>query len=237
MDPRGGGGSRLARIIAAAALAAVIGAVAWLAVTHPGGMGGAETGARLLFLVLVLLMAVSGVAIRSMKDLRRSFRHAGLWLAVFAVLILAHSFRPEAEMLLNRLTAAVNPAGGSAGETSVTFTASRGGHFMINADVDGVTVRFLVDTGASRVVLNRRDARRLGFNPDTLDYSQTFNSANGQGRGAPVRLGRISAGPAEVHDVRATVNKADMDVSLLGMSFLSHTGGYSVESGVLTIRR
>lgn len=234
---RPGGGRRTAQAVVFIALAAAVIGVIWLAVTHPNGIGGGDGVMRIVLLLLLLVMVASGLAIRSMKDLRRSFRHIGLWMVVFAGLIAGYGFKPEAEMLWRRMAAVINPAGGAAGEDSVSYAAARGGHFIINADVDGVTVQFLVDTGASRVVLSHRDARRLGFDPEALKYTQPFNSANGQGWGAPVRLGHVSAGPVTVNDVRATVNQTDMDTSLLGMTFLSNTGGYSVENSVLTIRR
>ena len=56
-------------------------------------------------------------------------------------------------------------------------------------------------------------------------------------RGAPVRLLRITIGPIELDDVRASVNEAPMKHSLLGMSFLERLSGYEVAHETLTLRR
>ena len=118
----------------------------------------------------------------------------------------------------------------------VAISAGQHGHFVLEADVDGQGIRFLVDTGASDVVLSSFDARRLGFNIEHLSFTQTYRTANGIVKGAPVRLGRVTIGPIVVRDVRASVNGAAMKRSLLGMSFLSRLSGYEVSRGRLVLK-
>ena len=102
--------------------------------------------------------------------------------------------------------------------------------------VDGVKIKFLVDTGATDVVLNSGDAMRLGLNFKQLSFDKIYQTANGIVRGAPVKLGRVKIGPIEITNVRASVNGADMTNSLLGMSFLSRIGGYEVIGDRLTLK-
>ena len=64
---------------------------------------------------------------------------------------------------------------------------------------------------------------------------RSYSTANGIGRGAPVRLDRIMLGPIDLVNVRASINEAAMDRSLLGMSFLNRIGGYQVRGEVLTL--
>ena len=101
--------------------------------------------------------------------------------------------------------------------------------------MNGVALRFLVDTGASDVVLGPADARRLGFDVAALDYSRRYRTANGVVFGAPVTLDRVRVGPIALDDVRASVNGAEMARSLLGMSFLGRLKGYEVSDDVLTL--
>ena len=119
----------------------------------------------------------------------------------------------------------------------VVFRQRRGGHFVIDAEVNGVPVRFLVDTGASDVTLTPHDAGRLGFDLQQLRFNRTYRTANGTVQGASVRLGSVAIGPISLQNVRASVNAADMDLSLLGMSFLSRLSSYEVANGTLTLRR
>lgn len=159
-----------------------------------------------------------------------------IWLAIGAMLVLAYSFRHEAADLANRLMSEIMPSRGVAVNGEVRFREHQRGHFVIDADVDGVTVQFLVDTGASDVTLTPRDARRLGFHLDRLTYDRTYRTANGIVKGARVRLHSLKVGHIVVSDVRASINSADMNRSLLGMSFLSRLSSFEVANGTLTLR-
>ncbi len=110
------------------------------------------------------------------------------------------------------------------------------GHYMVEARVNGVTIPFLVDTGASMVVLSRADARRIGYGPNELDYSMRARTANGVVKMAPVTLRQVRLNRLRVNNVDATVNEGPMSVSLLGMSFLGRLRGYEVENEVMTLR-
>ena len=111
-----------------------------------------------------------------------------------------------------------------------------GGHYVIEAVVNGAPVTFLVDTGASDIVLTMADAERLGLQPSTLRFTQRFATANGETRAAPVVLREMRIGQFSLFDVPASVNEAPLQVSLLGMSFLRQLNGYGVENGRLILR-
>lgn len=110
------------------------------------------------------------------------------------------------------------------------------GHFLIEAQVDGRPITFLVDTGASDIVLTLDDARRLGLEPRTLEYTQRYATANGEVRGAPVVLRELRIGQFRLFDVDASVNEAPLGISLLGMDFLEQLDSYEVERGRLVLR-
>ena len=101
---------------------------------------------------------------------------------------------------------------------------------------NGVPIRFLIDTGASDIVLNPSDARRLGFDASNLRFSRQYETANGMVRGAPVTLRELRVGQLHLFDVEASVNEAPLEVSLLGMSFLNELSGYEVARGRLILR-
>lgn len=122
-------------------------------------------------------------------------------------------------------------------EESVRFPADRDGHFRVDAMVNGVPIRFLVDTGASIVVLNPDDARHIGLDLDSLAYSASAETANGKVEAAPIVIQEILIGPIRLTDVVAAVDRQNSMTSLLGMSFLSRLQGYEVTSGELTLHR
>ncbi len=94
---------------------------------------------------------------------------------------------------------------------------------------------FVVDTGASDVILSLTDAERVGLDPDSLSYTRAYTTANGTIFGAPVRLESISIGPIAVENVRASISQTDLSISLLGMSFLKRLDGFSVRGRTMTI--
>jgi len=140
------------------------------------------------------------------------------------------------ERLLNRTAASGTavPVAASAAANSLVYTANQQGHVILDASVNGAAVRLLVDTGASLVVLTRQDARAAGITPGELVYSHQVSTANGAARMARVTLREIRIGQLSIYDVPAAVLE-NLNISLLGMSFLTRLQGYEMRDGRLTI--
>ncbi|WP_077001344.1 TIGR02281 family clan AA aspartic protease [Variovorax sp. KK3] len=112
--------------------------------------------------------------------------------------------------------------GGSsgAGGSRIVLPVDSGGHFLTQGSINGRTVSFMLDTGATAVALSAADAQRIG-----LDYSKgqpiRINTANGVTQGWRVRLNSVRVGDVEVYDVEAVVSQQPMPFVLLGNSFIS----------------
>ena len=111
------------------------------------------------------------------------------------------------------------------------------GHYYLTAEVNGVPLRFVVDTGASRIVLSQQDARRAGIDTGELVYTGRAFTANGEVRTAPVRLDRIEVGPIRDTNLRAVVNGGEMEGSLLGMDYLHRFSRVEIAEGRLVLER
>jgi aspartyl protease family protein len=92
----------------------------------------------------------------------------------------------------------------------------------------------LVDTGASLVTLKPEDARAAGIGPGELAYSRRVSTANGVARMAPITLREIRIDQLSLYDIPAAVIE-NLNISLLGMSFLGRLQGYEMRDGKLTI--
>lgn len=117
---------------------------------------------------------------------------------------------------------------------SATFRANREGHVELDAVVNGASVRFLVDTGATMVVLSMRDADAAGISRASLEFSIRTQTANGVGRAAPVKLRELRIGQFSASDVPAAVVE-NLRISLLGQTFLKRLDSYEMREGVLTL--
>lgn len=111
------------------------------------------------------------------------------------------------------------------------------GHYYLTAEVNGVPLRLVVDTGASQIVLSQSDARRAGIDTEGLVYTGRAFTANGEVRTAPVRLDRVEVGPVRDTNVRAVVNGGEMAGSLLGMEYLQRFSRVEITGGRLVLER
>lgn len=110
------------------------------------------------------------------------------------------------------------PAG--AGAPSLVIHGDSRGHFNVAGAVNGVEVRFLVDTGATSVALGRSDALRAGIE-FVKGEPLTMQTANGLVRGWVVSLDKVRAGTLTLRNVPGVVIDGEMPYVLLGMSFLN----------------
>lgn len=195
---------------------------------------------------LVTLSAIAALfgagILQSRRHFGESMRQFGIWLLIILVLVSGYLYRYDLQSFGNRL------AGGLIPGRAAVFTDSEGiqevvlhkvlnGHFEANVAVNGVSVQMLVDTGASRVALSYEDAEKLGLAPETLAYTQSILTANGEARAAPVTLAEVSIGPIVRKDVKAMVTQQGMlEQSLLGMSFLSTLDFLQMQTDELRLR-
>lgn len=108
----------------------------------------------------------------------------------------------------------------TSGSQKVVLTADSAGHFLTSGNINGTTVRFLVDTGASMVSLGASDARRIGIDASKGEQAIT-STANGQAVVTRVKLDSLRVGEITMNNVDALVHQQDMPFALLGMSFLN----------------
>jgi aspartyl protease family protein len=120
---------------------------------------------------------------------------------------------------------------------TVSLRAEANGHFIADALVNGTHVSFIVDTGATDVVLRRVDAARLGIDLKALNYAVPAHTANGETLIALVDIDEIAIGAIRVERVTASVPLNELNHSLLGMSFLKRLSSFAVDSDRLVMRQ
>jgi len=193
-------------------------------------MTGDDT-ASLIYLVL-LACAVGGWFLMQGRDsIGKTLQMAMIWGFIFLGMVAGYGLWSDVQR---------QTTGGQMlqrGEGQISVPRQPDGHYYLTLELNAERIRFVVDTGATDMVLTRADARRAGLDPDTLNFIGIANTANGQVRTAPVRIDTVKLGNITDTNVRASVNGGEMDGSLLGMGYLEKWGRIEISGGELRLTR
>ena len=186
----------------------------------------ADTIAYVAFLAILLI----GLLLTSLPrgNAGRMGRMAGTWVLIFVGVTVAAGLFQDIRSELPDQTYA-----GSV----VSVPQGPGGHYYLTLQLDGTPVEFMVDTGATEIVLSHQAAERLGIDLDEVFYTGLAQTANGVVRTGSVRIGEVRLGPIADRDVSVAVTEGEMPSSLLGMSYLDRFGSIRIEDGNLTLTR
>jgi aspartyl protease family protein len=191
--------------------------------------------ASFLYSLILLCFLVPALFLR--HEASQMFKQGIGWIGIFLVLFIGYSYHEELNIVWGRLKGNLLPFSGTRHtDGSVSFIRSEGGHFLIEALVNGAPVQFMVDTGATRITLTPQDAKRLGFDVESLSFSQPVQTANGETLAASVYLEELTVGTIVLKNLSAAVSKNLSGPSLLGMNFLKQLQGFKIEGNRLTIQ-
>ncbi|MDG4648465.1 TIGR02281 family clan AA aspartic protease [Roseibacterium sp. SDUM158017] len=185
----------------------------------------------LVYLVLLAVAIAGWLFASSRRNLGRLAQYAAVWSFIFIGAIVAVGLWSDIRQTVAPRQSVMLDGG------RIEVPRAPDGHYYLTLGVNGVPVRFVVDTGASEIVLSREDAARAGIALDRLIFSGRALTANGMVETAPVRLETVQAGPAVETGVRAVVNATDMQDSLLGMSYLQRFERLEISGGRLVLER
>ncbi len=194
---------------------------------------------------LALLIYLGGSLLYHYRNaFTQAIKHMVLWAGFALILIGLYAYRFEIESVAYRIAGELLPAGTTIavsttenGDKSVQLRKRYDGHFIARSKVNGRSVDFIIDTGASTVVLNENDARRIGVDIRSLRYNIPVQTANGTSFAARVRLNSISIGNIVRNNVDALIARPGvLHQSLLGMNFLNRLRSYEFQGDYLTLR-
>jgi aspartyl protease family protein len=185
------------------------------------------------------MLLISGGLLRGYRGrLPQALQAVAIWLLLILALVAGYSYRFELQAIANRVLGSLVPGlaiGEASGDTVITRNGA--GTFAVNGRVNGKPARFIFDTGASTVVIRQEEAGSFGIATAGLTFDVAVSTANGRTFAAPVVLASLSVGAITLHDVRALVARSGtLGTNLLGHSFLSRLGSYTVEGDRLILR-
>ena len=218
-------------------------AVIALILNHDQGtILGIENGkfASIFFLGLLVTVIGAGIIPRS-GGLKGAARNAAIWLCIISALMFSYVYRYELQDIASRMTAGLIPGSPIStqsleGRKQVTLIRSNNGHFEARGNVNGKPINFLIDTGASSIVLTYEDAISAGIDVSNLSFVNPVSTANGMTTTARVRLGFLDIGEVRRDDIKAMVSRqGDLGESLLGMSFLGSLSSFEIRGDRLIL--
>jgi len=157
------------------------------------------------------------------------------WGGLLALLIVGYTFRADLIQGGYRVLGALAP-GMAVPQQDGTLLIVRdaSGHFVLDGRVNGARTQFLLDTGASAVVLTYEDARRAGFKEQDLTFSVPVSTANGRALVAPIKIDTITIGDHTLRGIRGFVGReGSLEASLFGLSALDRLQGWRIEGDKL----
>lgn len=185
---------------------------------------------RLIYLVVLLC----GLSVYFFWGQRRNMGQMARYLAVWGFIFLGALV---AVGLWRDISSSIAPRQSVMQTGAIEVPRASDGHFYLTLGVNGVPIRFVVDTGASAIVLSQGDATRAGIITDNLIFSGRANTANGRVETAPTRVETLSLSGIVDENVRVIVNSGDMQGSLLGMSYLNRFSRLQIADGTLLLER
>ena len=181
----------------------------------------------------LLLLALSGAYLASHRQsVGKSLQMALVWGMIFMGCMAIYGLWGDISRDYGRKSLPITQQDGA-----IAMPRASDGHYYVTAEVNGTEIEFLVDTGASDIVLSRADAARIGFDLDKLAFSGSARTANGV---VPIAYGRLKTMRLGHHldqAVSVSINGGEMDKSLLGMSYLGRFGRIEMTQDQLILRR
>lgn len=186
---------------------------------------------NLIYLVVLLSAVAFWFFAQNRNSLGKTMQHALTWGLLFIGVIAAVGLWEDIRSTVRPTQAVFEDAG------RIEIPRSPDSHYYLALDVNGATIHFVVDTGASDMVLTKQDAVRAGLDPSELPFVGRANTANGMVRTAPVILDEVRLGGMIDRRVSASVNEGKMDQSLLGMSYLQRFSQITIAGNKLILVR
>ncbi|MDX5358029.1 MAG: TIGR02281 family clan AA aspartic protease [Rhodobacterales bacterium] len=170
--------------------------------------------ARLAYLVVLGSAVIGWLVVESRGRLGQMARQSLAWLLI--VVGLAAGYGLWKDFALRAPDQAVLRQDGQ-----IVVARAPDDHFYLTLDIGSTPVRFMVDTGASTVVLSDRDTDRLGIDRRGLAFFGSAQTANGTIRTARITLRDVRLDGEPLGDLPASVGDGPLGISLLGMDFLN----------------
>lgn len=204
--------------------------------TDPSNVNFDDTGPRMVALSALAFVFLASFIFGQPK-VREIVQGTFFWGGLCALLVAGYTYRTDLVQVGYRVLGALAPGlAVSQPDGTILIVRDAGGHFVLDGRTNGTRTHFLLDTGASAVVLTFEDARRAGYRPQDLSFTVPVSTANGRTMVAPVQIEAITIGDHTLRNVRGFVaREGTLEASLFGMSALDRLQSWRIEGDRLIL--
>ena len=195
-----------------------------------------DTGPRLVALSALTIVFLASLVFGQPK-VREILKATVFWGGLGVVLVAGYAYRDELVQGGYRVLGALAPGlAVTQNDGSILIVRDQTGHFVLDGTANGAKVSFLLDTGASAVVLTHDDALAAGFKDRDLSFTVPVSTANGRALVAPAKIAEIRIGDATFRDIRAFIARdGALESSLFGMTALDRLQRWHIEGDKLVM--
>jgi len=158
------------------------------------------------------------------------------WGAIFALFIIGFSYQREILAVWSRVSGEMTGANEQmvVGDT-LRIRQSADGHFWVEAKVNTLPVRFLIDSGATTTAMTLRTAEQAGIKISESPFPVVLVTANGSVEAQRGTIQSLQVGPMVAKDLAVVVAEEFGDSNVIGMNFLSKLGSWRVEGAEMVL--
>jgi aspartyl protease family protein len=187
-----------------------------------------DRGADLLLYGILLILPLAALIARR-PPLGQTLKMALAWAGIFAVgLVVASQWHR-----LGGITTMLNDQQISGTETRIRMAED--GHFWADVEIDGISRRMLIDSGATTTALSPATAAAAGLDLDESPFATVIETANGAVTARTATAHRVTIGTVTATDLGVVSSPAFGDTNVIGMNFLSRLASWRVEGGTLIL--
>lgn len=198
-------------------------------------MSDGDSALQFVYLLVLLAMVVAAFSVHRLP-LKQTVKMMAAWALIFLVLFLAFALKDDFKALGKRIAAEVRGEGKVVQSgREIRIRKSEDGHFHVKAEVNGRSVEFLIDSGATVTSMSATAARNAGVE-EGGGFPVVVDTANGMVRASRGKAATLKVGPIERSDHTIFVSESFGDTQVLGMNFLSSLTSWGVEGEWLILR-
>ena len=190
---------------------------------------------HLIYLILILLFLVGTFLLSNKKNLNKNIQHLSIWGIIFFAILISYYLWDDLKVSMSKekFNYIIED------NNIITIEKSKDGHFYLPLTINDLQIIFLVDTGASRSLLSRKDFKLVKAGNIFLPTETILETANGIVKAKEIIFQNVKVFESDLGEISflvATKNFKGPRISLLGLDLLNNKFKYEITNNFLKLQ-